>query len=69
MNRDPAKPRFIAIQALRWSGAAMVMFGLLIVYGRIDLPEAAGYALTVVGLIDALIMPTVLARRWRSPPP
>lgn len=67
--RDPAKSRFIAIQAMRWIGAAMVLVGLLIINRRIALPEIAGMVLVVVGLFDALIVPTILARRWKSPPP
>lgn len=66
--RDPAKSRFIAIQVMRWIGLALVLFGLLVVNRKIDLPEVAGYALVVIGLFDALIMPTILSRRWKSPP-
>lgn len=69
MSGDPAKARFFVIQALRWSGVALVMIGLLIIIGRIDLPKLVGQILTLVGLVDALIMPSVLARRWKSPPP
>ena len=69
MNDDPARARFIVIQALRWSGLAMVLVALLIIEDKIDLPKEAGYALFLVGLLDALIMPSVLARFWKSPPP
>jgi|EndMetStandDraft_4_1072995.scaffolds.fasta_scaffold52514_3 hypothetical protein len=65
---DPARSRFIAIQAIRWSGLALVLFGLLVIYRRIDLPVEAGYALFVVGVLDALIMPSVLTKLWKSPP-
>lgn len=67
MSDDRARARFIAIQALRWTGVAMVLIGLLAMNGRIDLPRAAGYVLVTVGLFDVLIMPTLLARRWRTP--
>jgi hypothetical protein len=66
---NPARGRFMAIQAMRWLGLALVIFALLVIYRRIDLPVEAGYALFLVGLVDALIMPSVLARRWKSPPP
>ena len=69
MSKDPAKAKFIAVQALRFSGLGLVMVGLLILYGEIDLPEIAGYVLFVVGLLDALIMPGVLARMWKTPLP
>lgn len=65
---DPAKGRFIAIQALRWSGLAMAITGLLVIEKKIELPIEAGYGLFLVGLFDALIMPSLLARRWRTPP-
>ena len=64
-----AKRRFMTIQAMRWCGVALVVFALMIVNRRIDLPLAAGYVLFVVGVFNALIMPGVLARRWKSPPP
>lgn len=67
--RDTAKAKFIAIQALRWSGLALVLIGLLIINGKIALPEIAGQVLFVVGLLDALIMPSVLARLWKTPLP
>jgi len=63
---DPARSRFIAIQAIRWSGLALVLLGLMVIYQRIDLPIEAGYALFVVGVLDALIMPTVLTKLWKS---
>lgn len=69
MNCDPARARFLILQALRWTGVAMVLAGLLIARGRIDLPAVAGYALILAGLFDTLIAPRLLARRWKSPPP
>jgi hypothetical protein len=68
MKNDPARGRFVAIQAMRWLGIAFVVAGLLTIRGRILLPIEAGYVLVVVGLVDALVMPIMLARRWRSPP-
>ena len=65
---DPARARFFIIQAMRWTGLAMVVIGLMIVQRRIDLPKEAGYALTLIGLFDALFVPILLARRWKSPP-
>jgi len=66
---DPARTRFVAIQAMRWIGMGLTLLGLLILYRKIDLPVEAGYVLFAVGLLDALIVPTLLARRWKSPPP
>ena len=67
MSDDPAKTRWMAIQAVRWSGLGIFILGLLIFTGKLDLPEIAGYVLMGVGLLDALFMPSVLAKRWKTP--
>jgi len=67
MSDDPAKARWLAIQAVRWSGLAIFILGLLIFAGKLDLPEIAGYVLMGVGLLDALFMPSVLAKHWKTP--
>ena len=67
--RDPAVPRYFAIQVLRLSGALMVAAGLAVLTGRLDLPRAAGVVLVLAGLFDFAVVPVLLARRWRSPRP
>jgi hypothetical protein len=67
MNDDQAKRRFILLQAIRWLGTGLALLGLLAIYRKVDLPQEAGYVLFVVGLLDALIVPTLIARRWKSP--
>jgi len=67
MSDDPAKTRWMAIQAVRWSGLGIFILGLLIFAGKLDLPEIAGYVLMGVGLLDALFIPSVLAKRWKTP--
>lgn len=71
MSTDPdtlARNRFFAIGAMRLTGVAMLVVGLMAVSGRIGaLPPVAGYVLVLIGLADFLIVPRVLARRWRSP--
>jgi len=69
MNDDPAKARFLVIQALRVAGVIMVLIGIAILRRRIDLPDVAGYAIIAVGLLDALVVPTILARKWKTPLP
>lgn len=64
---DAAKSRFFVIQLVRWTGLAIFMVGLLIALGRIDLPAPVGYVLIAIGLVDALILPTMLTRRWKTP--
>ncbi|MBY8824882.1 hypothetical protein [Sphingomonas colocasiae] len=71
MSTDPdtlARNRFFAIGALRLTGVAMLVVGLMAVSGRIAaIPPVAGYILVLIGLADFLVVPRVLARRWRSP--
>lgn len=64
---DPAKARWMAIQMVRWTGLGVFIMGLLIYAGKIDLPIEAGWVLMAVGLLDALFMPSVLARMWKTP--
>ena len=65
---DKAQGRFMVMQMLRLSGVALVILGLAIVNGRLDLPAIAGYAFIVVGVADSFVIPALLARRWKSPP-
>lgn len=65
---DTARRRFVAIQAVRWAGVALAIAGIVALYGPGMLPRPLGYLLAPVGIVTALIVPTLLARRWRSPP-
>ena len=71
-DRDPAAARFAVLQLVRLSGALLAFAGVLIVSGKAEwlpkLPEAAGYVLIGVGLIDFFAVPMFLARRWKSRP-
>lgn len=69
MSNDPAMARFFVIHALRIIGVLMVLAGLVIVERGFGLPPALGYGLLGGGLVAVLALPTVLARRWRSPRP
>ena len=68
MSDDRARTRFFIIQSHRLLGLLLVLLGILVVYGRIDLPEEAGYVLIAIGIVDALVLPGIFARRWRTPP-
>ncbi|MEO6387840.1 MAG: hypothetical protein ABIT16_10315 [Croceibacterium sp.] len=69
MDDDKARNRWMAIVFLRLGGAAMIIIGLLIVRGRFSADPIFGWFLLAVGLVDFLLMPTFLARKWRSPRP
>ena len=72
-ERDPAFPRWLALQGVRFAGVVTVLLGVLIEAGRLPLasevPGWFGYVLAVIGLIEVFYLPHVLARRWQSPPP
>lgn len=63
-----ARNRYMIIQMLRIFGVALVIVGILIVRGKIDLDPMVGYVFIVVGLLDAFGTPLFLARQWRTPP-
>lgn len=64
-----AKKRFLAISLIRLSGAVFMTLGLLVLGGKLDLPQAAGLSFVAIGLIDLLVAPVFLSRRWKSRQP
>ena len=67
MTQDPARARFIIIQLVRIGGVALAWFGLMIIGGKLDLPPLAGYFFAVAGAVEAMILPLLLARCWKTP--
>lgn len=65
-DHDPAKARFLTIQAVRLSGVVTAVLGALVLGGILPLPEIAGYMLVALGVAEIFILPIVLAKRWRS---
>ena len=65
-GKDPAKARWLAMAAVRWAGVALVVLGLLVQTGRIALPPGVGVLFLLVGLFEAFVMPSILARKWKS---
>jgi uncharacterized membrane protein HdeD (DUF308 family) len=72
MNEDAgtsaalAKRRYFTIQAVRLAGVVMVLLGILVLNDKLAWPQLVGYFLVLNGLFDALFMPTLLARRWKT---
>jgi hypothetical protein len=68
---DVAKARWMTIQAARVLGVALTVLGILLVRGVVDIAGEAnlliGYVFVAVGLVDAFLLPQVLARKWRTP--
>jgi uncharacterized membrane protein HdeD (DUF308 family) len=67
MTEALAKRRFFTIQAVRLAGVVMVLLGMLVLNGKLAWPQLLGYFLVLNGLFDALFLPTILARRWKTP--
>ena len=67
VDEDVARGRWLAINAVRLAGVAMVLVGILGLQGVIEYPDIAGYLLVGIGLLDIFVIPQVLARKWRSP--
>ena len=63
-----AQQRFLVLNIVRISGAIMLVIGLAVIAnGLFGLPVAAGYLLFLIGIIDFMFVPLLLAKRWKSP--
>lgn len=71
MNTDDqrARSRFFTIGAVRLAGAVTIALAVAISYGRIDsVPGELAYVLLVLGVIEFLVLPQILIKRWKTPP-
>jgi hypothetical protein len=64
------RTRFVLLSAARASGAILMLIGLWIWHG--DIIRDGGFPLLggplfVLGFAESLILPQILARKWRSP--
>ncbi len=66
MNDDPARLGFLILQFMRLSGVAFALFGAAIMAGKIHLPPQLGGGLAVFGVVESLLLPALLARKWKS---
>ena len=74
MTRDEQerleRTRFAVLSAARASGAVLMLIGLWIWHGNIVREggfPALGGPLFLLGFVESLILPQILARKWRSP--
>jgi hypothetical protein len=69
MNEELAKKRFFMLTLLRFGGVILAFVGISIIAKRwIEPAEIVGGMLLALAIIDVLIVPTFLIRRWRSEP-
>lgn len=68
-DETKAQYRFLVINICRITGAVMLVVGLAVIArGVFGLPKAAGYLLFLVGMVDFLLVPVFLSKRWKSTP-
>ncbi|MFN0045138.1 MAG: hypothetical protein ACKVOS_01555 [Sphingorhabdus sp.] len=64
-----AQYRFLVINLCRITGAVMLVIGLAVIAREaFGLPKAAGYVLFLFGMLDFLLVPVFLSKRWKSTP-
>lgn len=64
------RTRFAVLSAARASGAVLMLVGLWIWHGDIVRDGgsiALGGPIFILGFVESLILPQILARKWRSP--
>ena len=64
---DPARARYYLIAGHRLVGAAMLVLGMAVFAGALDWGTPVGVVLLAFGFLDFLIVPRMLARKWRTP--
>ena len=64
-----AQYRFLVINLCRIIGAVLLVVGLAaIAREAFGISKAAGYVLFLVGMLDFLLVPVFLSKRWKSKP-
>lgn len=61
-----AKGRFMLINAMRLAGVVMILAGIAVLNDVLPLPDWAAYLLLVLGMVEAFVTPTLLARMWST---
>ena len=66
---DPARQRYLVLMALRLIGTLVAVIGAAMVSGRIGHAPQLGAVMLVMGAASALVLPVMLARKWKSQRP
>lgn len=68
-DEQRARSRFFVIGAVRLAGAITIALAVAVTFGRFkQVPAELGYALLLLGVVEFLILPQMLVKRWKSPP-
>ena len=69
LEETKAQQRFLILNFVRIAGAIMLVIGLAVIgNGLFGLPIAVGYVLFLVGIAAFILVPLLLAKKWKSPP-
>jgi hypothetical protein len=64
-----AQYRFLVINLCRIIGAILLVLGLAVIAREtFGIPKAIGYLLFLVGMLNFLLVPVFLSKRWKSKP-
>jgi small neutral amino acid transporter SnatA (MarC family) len=64
---DPARARFFMLGFVRLGGVVLAFLGISIMAKHwVEPADIIGGALVVLGAIEVLVVPRILARKWRS---
>ncbi len=67
-GHDPARARFFALGLIRLGGVVLAFVGISIIAKRwVEPAEIIGGVLLFIAAIDVLVVPLILAKRWRTP--
>ena len=66
-NESLAKQRFFMLSLIRLASIALLVVGLLILAGKINIPRPAGAAFAIFGLLELVLLPRFLASKWKTP--
>ncbi len=61
-----ARNRFLVISVVRTLGIVMILLAITVAQGLVDLPDWTIWILIPLGMVEAFLMPVVLARLWRT---
>lgn len=64
-----AQYRFLVINLCRIIGAILLVLGLAVIAREaFGIPKATGYLLFLIGMLNFLLVPVFLSKRWKSKP-
>lgn len=66
-NESIARRRFFFLSLIRLLSTALIVVGLLILAGKLEIPRPAGAAFAIFGLLELVFLPRFLASKWKTP--